>query len=248
MSVSVSASVRRLTAAAAVVAAVVGATALPAEAADRHHPGRGDVFISDVQHAFPGRGIGTNRSLNSEWVDITNHARRAVNLGGWTLSDEDGHTYTFRHVRLEGGATVRVHTGVGRDTRTDLYQDRRAYVWRNDADTATLRNDEGRFVDDFSWGRDHRDEDGGRRDGGRDHHDGDGGRRDGDGRGRDHRDDNGGRHDEDGRRDGGNRHEGGVFHGGEGRHGGVLHGGVLPGGEGRHGGVFHGDHEGGHRR
>ncbi|MFF1263554.1 lamin tail domain-containing protein, partial [Streptomyces sp. NPDC058321] len=35
------------------------------------------------------------------------------------------------------------------------YQDRRAYVWDNRSDTATLRNDHDRFVDDASWGRHH---------------------------------------------------------------------------------------------
>ncbi|MFF9218865.1 lamin tail domain-containing protein [Streptomyces viridosporus] len=55
--------------------------------------------------------------------------------------------------RLNGRATVRIHTGVGRDTRTDLYQDRYHYVWDNRADTATLRNDRGRFIDDYTWGR-----------------------------------------------------------------------------------------------
>jgi len=57
---------------------------------------------------------------------------------------------------LAGRSTVRVHTGIGRDTRTDLYQDRRAYVGDNDGDTATLRNDHGRFVDASSSGRHHR--------------------------------------------------------------------------------------------
>lgn len=51
-----------------------------------------------------------------------------MNLNGWTLRDADGHTSTFRHVRLDGRSTVRLHTGVSRDTRTDLFQDRRAYV------------------------------------------------------------------------------------------------------------------------
>lgn len=88
-----------------------------------------------------------------------------MNLDHWTLSDKSGHTYTFRHVRLERRATVRVHTGVGRDTRTDLYQDRRSYVWNNDRDTATLRNDRNRVVDEVSWGR-HRGDDRDHRDGG----------------------------------------------------------------------------------
>ncbi|WP_435279933.1 lamin tail domain-containing protein [Streptomyces sp. 1222.5] len=142
-----------MTAVAAVAAAAVGAVALPVSAAD-HHPGRAHaaVFISDVQYDSPGRDDRSNRSLNREWVDVTNSTRRAVNLDGWTLEDEDGHSYTFDHFRLDGRATVRVHTGVGRDTRTDVFQDRRAYVSDNRSDTATLRNDRDRFVDEVSWG------------------------------------------------------------------------------------------------
>jgi hypothetical protein len=86
------------------------------------------------------------------WKPTAITGRRAVNLDGWTLQDEDGHTYTFDHYRLEGRATVRIHTGHGRDTDSDLYRDRRHYVWDNRSDTATLRNDHGRFIDDESWG------------------------------------------------------------------------------------------------
>ncbi|MDQ1024817.1 hypothetical protein QF035_002399 [Streptomyces umbrinus] len=88
--------------------------------------------------------------------ELTNTTRRAVNLDCWTLKDEDGRTYTFNHYRLDGRATVRIYTGRGRDTDTDLYQDRRHYVWDNRSDTATLRNDRGRFIDDESWGGCHR--------------------------------------------------------------------------------------------
>ncbi|MCX4618020.1 hypothetical protein ACFZAB_34165 [Streptomyces albogriseolus] len=38
-------------------------------------------------------------------------------------------------------------SGVGRDTRSDVYQDRRHYVWDNRSDTVTLRDDRGRYVD-----------------------------------------------------------------------------------------------------
>jgi hypothetical protein len=61
----------------------------------------------------------------------------------------------FHHYRLKGRSTVRIHTGEGRDSRTDLFQDRRNYVWDNRSDTATLRNDHGRFIDDASWGHHH---------------------------------------------------------------------------------------------
>ncbi|MFE3673384.1 lamin tail domain-containing protein, partial [Streptomyces goshikiensis] len=81
--------------------------------------------------------------------------RDAINLRGWTLRDDDGNRYRFDNVRIASRATIRIHTGNGRDTRTDLYQDRREYVWGNRADTAILRDDRGRTVDTESWGRRH---------------------------------------------------------------------------------------------
>lgn len=166
--VSVS-SARRTTAVVATAAALVGAVTLPAAAAG-HRPGRPHamVFISGVRHDRLGGNGRSHRSLNGQWVDLTNGSRRAMNLDDWTLSDRDGHTYTFPHVRLEGRATVRVHTGAGKDTKTDLYQDRRTRVWDVNADTATLRDARGRVVDVVSWG--HEGGASGRRAGARWHH------------------------------------------------------------------------------
>ncbi|MFF7984378.1 lamin tail domain-containing protein [Streptomyces sp. NPDC007901] len=158
MSVSVSVTARRLGSATAVAAALVGALALPAAAAAPHAAAgpRDAVVISAVQHDVQGRAAFSNRALNREWVDVTNTSRRDVNLSGWTLSDADGQSYTFHHYRLEGRSTVRVHTGEGRDTMMDLYQDRRRSVWNHDSDTVTLRTDRGRYVDSASWGLHHR--------------------------------------------------------------------------------------------
>ncbi|MEU0033463.1 MULTISPECIES: lamin tail domain-containing protein [unclassified Streptomyces] len=157
-------SIRRIAAATLAAGAALGAAALPASAQSSPVQAaayRSGVVIGSVQHDSPGFNDRSNRSLNREWIDVTNTSRRSVNLDGWTLSDRDGHTYTFHHYRLDGRATVRVHTGVGRDTYRDVYQDRRTSVWDWRSDTATLRNDHGRFVDDASWGgRHHRGHDG----------------------------------------------------------------------------------------
>ncbi|MDQ0962038.1 hypothetical protein QFZ66_005916 [Streptomyces sp. B4I13] len=152
MSASASVTARRLAAATLAAGTLVSLAALPATAADHARPARAKVEISAVQYDSPGRDDRSNRSLNKEWVELTNTTRNSVNLDGWVLRDESGKRYTFNHYRLAGRATVRIHTGEGRDTRTDLYQDRRAYVWNNDYDTATLRDDRGRFIDDQSWG------------------------------------------------------------------------------------------------
>lgn len=133
-----------------VAGALVSAAALPAQAEDRRAPVRSAVVLGKIQYDSPGRDNGSNRSLNAEWVDVTNTSRQAVNLRGWTLSDSDGNRYTF-DLRLAGRSTVRVHTGTGRDTRSDVYQDSRYYIWSNTRDKATLRNDRDRVIDTESW-------------------------------------------------------------------------------------------------
>ncbi|WP_330459265.1 lamin tail domain-containing protein [Streptomyces sp. NBC_00820] len=161
---TVSTTARRLTAAALTTAAITAAIAVPASAADHGRSHQPIVRISDVQHESGFRGPHSNRALNSEWVEISNNFRRSVNLDGWTLSDRAGHTYTFDHYRLGGRSTVRVHTGIGHDSRHDLYQDRRNSVW-DQRDTATLRDDHRRVVDITSWGNGRRDGGDHRRDG-----------------------------------------------------------------------------------
>ncbi|MET8860809.1 lamin tail domain-containing protein [Streptomyces sp. NPDC004579] len=172
MSVSTSVTARRMVAAALAAGALVGSASVSASAADPRFD-RSHVAISRVQSDAPGFDDRSARSLNAEWVEITNSGRRGINLDGWTLSDRDGNRYTFHHYRLGGRATVRIHTGYGRDTSRDLYQDRRNEVWDNRSDAATLRTERGRFVDSVSWGRHHdRDDNRGH---GRDDHRGHGG-------------------------------------------------------------------------
>ncbi len=102
---------RRLTAAVLTAGALTAVLAVPTSAAEAR-PHRPTVEISDVQYDSPGRDDRSRRSLNREWVEITNNSRRTINLDGWTLRDEDGHRYTFDDYRLRGRSTVRAHTGI----------------------------------------------------------------------------------------------------------------------------------------
>lgn len=149
-------SARRITATVLASGALVAAAALPAIADGHGHSKpapRSAVVLGKIQYDSPGRDNGSNRSLNGEWVTVTNTGRHAVNLRGWTLSDESRRTYRF-DLRLAGRSSVRVHTGVGRDSGHDVYQDLRRYVWDNN-DTATLRDAHGHKVDSKSWGHRH---------------------------------------------------------------------------------------------
>ncbi|MEV7617093.1 lamin tail domain-containing protein [Streptomyces sp. NPDC089799] len=99
----------------------------------------GTLRISKIWYDSPGSDTRTNTSLNGEWVQITNGTATAVSLKGWTLNDASRHTYTFGAFTLKPGKTVTVKTGRGTNTTSTLFQQRAAYVWNNDKDTATLR-------------------------------------------------------------------------------------------------------------
>jgi micrococcal nuclease len=80
-----------------------------------------------------------NDNKEEEYVCLRNEGDEAVDMTGWSLRDRYGWTYVFPPFVLEPSATVRVHTGCGTMTSTDLYwcKDDTA-VWNNDGDTVHL--------------------------------------------------------------------------------------------------------------
>nr|WSX53725.1 lamin tail domain-containing protein [Streptomyces sp. NBC_00974] len=149
---SASLATRRTLAGLLAAGALIGAAAVPAAADDHRRDNRGgysSVVIGDVDNAGRGRD---NRALNGEWVEVKNTGRRSVDLHGFTLTDKQGNRYRFNHLRLDGRSSVKVHTGQGRDTHRDVYQDRRHQIW-DERDTATLRDNRGNVIDTESWGR-----------------------------------------------------------------------------------------------
>ncbi|MYT22819.1 lamin tail domain-containing protein, partial [Streptomyces sp. SID7760] len=156
---SASLATRRALSAMLAAGALVGAAALPAAAADNHgrdHHGRDHrgvksaIVIGDVQYDSPGRNDRSARALNGEWVEVKNTGRSSVNLRGFTLTDRQGNRYQFKDFRLDGRSSVKVHTGQGRDTRHDVYQDRHHQIW-DERDSATLRDNRGNVLDSDSW-------------------------------------------------------------------------------------------------
>ncbi|MFE2379027.1 lamin tail domain-containing protein [Streptomyces sp. NPDC059398] len=141
----------RLAAAVLASGALLAAAAFPAAATGHHHPAprpeRSAVVVGAVHHVDShGRGHHRDNRANAEWITVTNQSRRAVELRGWTLTDAQHHSYRFPALRLGAHKSVKVHTGHGRNTWTDVYQNRRAPIWDR-VDTATLRDARGRVVD-----------------------------------------------------------------------------------------------------
>lgn len=122
-------------------------------------PASAAIRIKRINFNPPGSDSGTNRHLNREWVRIKNTGTRTRSLEGWRLQDRGrDHTYRFGELTLGAGEYVRVHTGRGQDsavtgcnghcfTYYDFYWDLDNYVWNNDGDRATLKNDDGEVID-----------------------------------------------------------------------------------------------------
>ena len=84
-------------------------------------------------------------SLANEQVVLVNKGQ-VVDLTGWTLSDKDGHIYTFPTVVLWSGANLRLHTVEGTDTPTDLYWNQSKSIWDGADEVATLKNAKGQVI------------------------------------------------------------------------------------------------------
>jgi len=104
-----------------------------------------NIEISATQFDAPGSD---KENLNGEWVEIVNRGNKNVEMDGWTLEDEGGHTYSFPvDFILTKGNSVKVHTGKGQDTSSNLYWGSGRAIWNNDGDIATLKNMEGKVID-----------------------------------------------------------------------------------------------------
>ncbi|MGW1511341.1 lamin tail domain-containing protein [Streptomyces sp. NPDC002394] len=137
---------RARTLAAVTAVAASGILLLPSQA-----QAAGSVHLYKIYYDSPGTDNRSNSSLNAEYVQIRNTTGAAVNLRGWTLTDASSHKYTFGSYTLGAGKIVTVRTGRGTNTAANVYQNRAAYVWNNDRDTATLRKSNGTSVDTCSY-------------------------------------------------------------------------------------------------
>lgn len=103
------------------------------------------VRITGLNYDAPGSD---RVAPNGEWVELTNEGGGPVDLSGCMLRDEGLHVYTLGAVVLAPGATLRIYSGRGADTATELHWGLAGEeVWDNDGDTAYLCDSTGAFID-----------------------------------------------------------------------------------------------------
>jgi competence protein ComEC len=77
---------------------------------------------------------------------VTNQGSADQDLNGWTISTQHNRTYAFKDFTLQGGASVKLHTGCGNDTATDIYWNKKMPIWNNNKDMATLKDNSGNVI------------------------------------------------------------------------------------------------------
>lgn len=112
---------------------------------------QGGLHLGKIQYDSPGKDTRSNASLNAEWVDIHNNGKSKLQLKGYKLKDNTGYTYTFGSYTIGAGKTVKVHTGRGKNTSSNVYWNRGSYVWNNTGDKARLIKPNGKLQDSCSW-------------------------------------------------------------------------------------------------
>jgi hypothetical protein len=80
------------------------------EAIDKSETGEDNVIIDSVTF-----------SRTTQYVELKNNETSGQNLTGWKLEVQNKTVFTFTKFTLEASATVKVHAGAGKDSKTDLY-------------------------------------------------------------------------------------------------------------------------------
>jgi competence protein ComEC len=86
-------------------------------------------------------------NLNDEYVVFENTGTGVLDLSGWTVMDAAGASYTFPEgTTLAAGVELRLHTGSGTDSETDVYWGSGSPIWNNGGDTVIVTNAQGDTV------------------------------------------------------------------------------------------------------
>ena len=116
------------------------------------NPAVGAVQFSRIQYNAPGTDTRANKSINGEYVQITNRSKKSVYLYGWTIRDAAGNLYRIQaKYWLYAGRSLIIRTGKGANSGITRYWLKPYHVWGNSADTAYLRTATNRTIDTCKW-------------------------------------------------------------------------------------------------
>jgi endonuclease YncB( thermonuclease family) len=96
-----------------------------------------------------------NKNKNGEWIEIKNSCENDINLDSWLLKDNSAsNKYVFKNFTLKSGKTVKIYSGCGIDSATELFwqcPEGKYAIWNNSGDSAFLYDNLGNLVDKYNY-------------------------------------------------------------------------------------------------
>lgn len=89
-------------------------------------------------------------TVNKEFVRLLNAGTVPKHVNGWKLSNGTL-IYTFPDVTIPPHGSIVVRSGVGTNTATVLHWNRTSYVWPRNGGHITLRDGQGRLIDQCTY-------------------------------------------------------------------------------------------------
>lgn len=114
-----------------------------------------NLFVGLASVRF--QGVRDDQNPNNEFVEVTRDNRFApatLDLGGFTIKNKAGDTFTFPagFTLTPSRTTVQVFTGTGTNTLTELYWGQTTGKWNNTADCVKLFNTAASLRNQAGWG------------------------------------------------------------------------------------------------
>lgn len=110
-------------------------------------PAPPDIRVDPACSHFQG---GSTADPTGEYVCFRSYDERPTVMTGWLVKDRTGLRYTFPTFALDPGATVRLHSGDGQNTATDLYTGK-SRIWNDGGDTVYLYDASGNEVTTYVY-------------------------------------------------------------------------------------------------
>ena len=92
-----------------------------------------------------------SKNLNDEYFVLKNDCSFSINLSGWNVKDKSLNSFYLPEFILEKKAEVKICSGQGNNSKSEIFLNSRYPIWNNDEDSLYLRDEKGHLVLVYSY-------------------------------------------------------------------------------------------------
>ncbi|MFH8086788.1 MAG: thermonuclease family protein [Candidatus Aenigmatarchaeota archaeon] len=92
-----------------------------------------------------------SKNLNDEYFILKNDCNFSINLMNWNVKDRSFNSFFLPDFLLEEKQQVKICSGLGNNTKNEIFLKNKYAVWNNDEDTLYLKDKDGNFVLIYSY-------------------------------------------------------------------------------------------------